>query len=183
MVTAGRDAAFTDYVSACLPSLRRLAYVLCHDRHRADDLVQAAVTKLYVRWARAAAADNLDAYVRTILFREFLHERRSGWVRRVHLTDELPVLPTARDDDSDAAIDLQAAIAALPPGQRAALVLRFYCDLNVEQSAQILGCSQGNVKSQTARALAALRRAYGPDAMTEAAVRQAPLDGEGPDHA
>jgi RNA polymerase sigma-70 factor (sigma-E family) len=180
-VTAGRDAAFADYVSACLPSLRRLAFVLCHDWHSADDLVQAAVTRLYVRWARAVAADNLDAYVRMILFREFLHERRSGWARRVRLTAELPAQTMAHDCDT--AIDLQAAIASLPPGQRAALVLRFYCDLNVEQSAQILGCSQGNVKSQTARALAALRRVYGPDAITEAAVRPAPRHGEGSHHA
>jgi RNA polymerase sigma-70 factor (sigma-E family) len=181
-VTASRDAAFADYVAACLPSLRRLAYVLSHDWHSADDLVQAAVTRLYVRWARATASDNLDSYVRTILLREFLHERRSGWARRVHVTDEVPVQP-ATAHDTDTSIDLRAAIASLPPGQRAALVLRFYCDLNVEQSAQILGCSQGNVKSQTARALGALRRVYGPDAITEATVHRAPDHGEASSHA
>ena len=59
-------------------------------------------------------------------------------------------------------LDLRAAVAALPTRQRATLVLRFYCDLNVDQSAEILGCSPGTVKSQTARALAAVRRALGP---------------------
>jgi RNA polymerase sigma-70 factor (sigma-E family) len=166
-VTGGRDADFAEYVTASMPSLRRLAFILCHDWHRADDLVQAAVTRLYVKWARAATADNLDAYVRTILFREFLHERRSSWARRVDLTDEVPATTTAAAADRDAALDLQTAIACLPPRQRAALVLRFYCYQNVEQSAALLGCSQGTVKSQTARALATLRRALGPDVTAE----------------
>jgi len=56
----------------------------------------------------------------------------------------------------------RAAVAALPTRQRATLVLRFYCDLNVDQSAEILGCSPGTVKSQTARALDSVRRALGP---------------------
>jgi RNA polymerase sigma-70 factor (sigma-E family) len=155
-----RDSPFTEYVSTSLPALRRLAYVLCHDRHKADDLVQAAVTRLYVRWARAVASDNLDAYVRTILFREFLHERRSSWARRVHLSDELPGPQPTTAHDSDTSIDLRTALGNLPPGQRAVLVLRFYCDLNVDQTAQILGCSQGSVKSQTAKGLAKLRRVY-----------------------
>ena len=64
--------------------------------------------------------------------------------------------------DHDAGLDLRAAVAALPARQRATLVLRFYCDLNVDQSAEILGCSPGTVKSQTARALDTVRRALGP---------------------
>ncbi len=157
---ARREVEYAEYVSASLPSLRRLALLLCHDWQRADDLVQAAIIRLYVRWARAGAADNLDAYVRTILFREFLHERRSGWASRVRLTDAPPEVPAVPADE-DAALDLQTAIAALPPRQRAALVLRFYCDLNVDQSARVLGCSPGTVKSQTARALSTLRRTLG----------------------
>ncbi len=86
---------FAEYVSGSMPSLRRLAYMMCQDWHSADDLVQATVTRLYVRWDRAAAADNLDAYVRTILFREFLHARRASWTTRVRLTGELPVTAAA----------------------------------------------------------------------------------------
>jgi RNA polymerase sigma-70 factor (sigma-E family) len=160
-VPVRRDVEYTEYVSARLPSLLRLAQLLCHDWQRADDLVQAAITRLYVRWARAAAADNLDAYVRTILFREFLHERRSGWASRVSLTSEVPDTPAAAAD-VDTALDLQA-VAALPPRQRATLVLRLYCDLSVDQSAQVLGCSAGTVKSQTARALSTLRSALGAE--------------------
>ena len=68
----------------------------------------------------------------------------------------------AAEVDHDAVLDLRAAVAALPARQRATLVLRFYCDLNVDQAAEILGCSPGTVKSQTAKALAAVRRALGP---------------------
>ena len=154
---AETDAEFAEYVAGRLPSLRRLALLLCHDWHRADDLVQASITKLYVHWHRARKAANVDAYVRTIIVREFLHERRSAWARRVMLGSLLPDQPAA-DLDADAAIDLRAAIAALPARQRAVLVLRYYCDLDVEHSAEVLGCSPGTVKSQTARALASLRR-------------------------
>src|SRR5260221_13545325 len=80
--SAGRDAEFTEYVSARLPSLRRLAMLLCQDWQRADDLVQAAITKLYVHWGRARRADHVDAYARAVLVHEFVHERRSRWARR-----------------------------------------------------------------------------------------------------
>lgn len=129
VVTARSDVEFTEYVSARLPSLRRLALLLCQDWHRADDLVQAAITRLYVHWGRAAAADNLDAYVRAIVVREFLHDRRTSWATRVTLTDQPPEAVAAAADQ-DSSLDLQAAVAALPARQRAALVLRFYCDQN-----------------------------------------------------
>ncbi len=163
---AETDAEFAEYVGGRLPSLRRLAFLLCHDWHRADDLVQASVTKLYVHWHRARQAASVDAYVRTIIVREFLHDRRSAWARRVMLGSLLPDQPAA-DLDADAAIDLRAAIAALPTRQRAVLVLRYYCDLDVEHSAEALGCSPGTVKSQTARALASLRRQLEASANTE----------------
>jgi RNA polymerase sigma-70 factor (sigma-E family) len=159
-MTSRRDTEFADYMSARLPSLRRLALLLCQDWHRADDVVQAAMTMLYLHWPRAVAADNMDAYVRGIVVREFLRERQTGWARRVSLADPLPEA-TAPAGDHDGAIDLQAAVSALPPRQRAVLVLRFYCDLNVDQSADVLGCTAGTIKSQTAKALASLRQSLG----------------------
>jgi RNA polymerase sigma-70 factor (sigma-E family) len=162
---AETDAEFAEYVGGRLPSLRRLAFLLCHDWHGADDLVQASITKLYVHWHRARNAASVDAYVRTIMVREFLHERRSAWARRVMLGSQLPDQPAA-DHDADAAIDLRAAVAALPTRQRAALVLRYYCDLDVEHAAEVLGCSAGTVKSQTARAVASLRRRLEADVKT-----------------
>lgn len=94
-MTSSRDAEFADFVATREASLRRLAIVLCQDWHRADDLVQAAITKLYVHWPKAKAAGNLDAYVRAIVVREFLDERRSSWIRRVTLTSQLPDRPAA----------------------------------------------------------------------------------------
>jgi RNA polymerase sigma-70 factor (sigma-E family) len=156
-----RDDEYTEYVSARIMSLRRTAYMLCQDWHRADDLVQATITQLYVHWARARAADHIDAYARTIMVREFLGERRSAWARRVSLSDQVPE-PGSSATDHDALLDLRAALAAVPPRQRATLVLRYSCDLNVEQTARVLGCSAGTVKSQTAKGLAALRRNLAP---------------------
>ena len=160
-MSRNRDAEYCEYVAARLSSLRRLAAVLCGDRQRADDLVQAALTKLYVHWGRVRAADHADAYARTVLVHEFIQERRSLWVKRVSLVGRVSDSPAAAVDH-DVVLDLRAAVAALPARQRATLVLRFYCDLTVDQSAEILGCSPGTVKSQTARALEAVRRALGP---------------------
>ena len=161
MLSGGRDAEFTEYVSARLPALRRVAYLLCQDWHRADDLVQAAITRLYVHWGRARAVDHTDAYARVILVREFLSERRSSWARRVMLHEHLPDVAGATPDHA-AVLDVRAALAELPKRQRATLVLRFYCDLNIDQTAQVLGCSPGTVKSQTAKGLDSLRRALEP---------------------
>jgi RNA polymerase sigma-70 factor (sigma-E family) len=185
-VSASRDAEYTAYVCARLPSLRRLAMLLCQDWQRADDLVQATITQLYVHWGRASAADHTDAYARTILIREFAHERRSGWARRVRLSGEVTESPAAAVDH-EAALDLRTAVAALPPRQRATLVLRYYCDLNVDQSAEVLSCSPGTVKSQTAKALHALRGALEtrPAAGTEGRLPAGPgrrSYGEVPDH-
>ena len=157
-MSARHDEEFTGYVSTRMLSLRRLAYLLCQDWQRADDLVQAAITRLYVHWGRARAMDHTDAYARAILVREFLSERRSGWARRVTLGSE-PRDAAALAGDLDGALDLRTALAGLPPRQRATLVLRFYCDLNVDQAARLLGCSPGTVKSQTAKGLSSLRRA------------------------
>jgi RNA polymerase sigma-70 factor (sigma-E family) len=159
-VIALQDSDFAEYVSARIPALRRLALVLCRDWHAADDLVQATLTKLCQHWGRAAAAESTDAYVRGMLVREFLRERRSPWARRVDVTSQPPEMPAAAAD-LDGLLDLQAAVSALPPRQRAVLVLRFYCDLSVDQSAAALGCAAGTIKSQTAKALTTLRRDLG----------------------
>jgi RNA polymerase sigma-70 factor (sigma-E family) len=166
-MTAAREAEFADYVSGRLTSLRRLAMLLCQDWQRADDLVQATITKLYVKWPKAVAAGNIDAYVRAIVVREFLDERRSSWVTRVTLSGEVPERPSGAAE-LDSVLDLRAAMTALPARQRATVVLRFYLDLSVDQTAQLLGCTVGTVKSQTAKALAALRLALGVPQPAEA---------------
>jgi RNA polymerase sigma-70 factor (sigma-E family) len=166
-VSGARDAEYTEYVQSRQQWLRRVAYLLCQDWQGADDLVQSAITRLYTRWATARDAARIDAYVRTILVRCFLSERRSAWSRRVTLVEEHLDVP-GHSVDYDAHLDVQAALAALPPRQRATLVLRFYCDLPVEETARELGCSVGTVKSQTSKGLEALRRTLGPIMAEEA---------------
>ncbi len=161
------DEEFTHFVTARMGAMRRVAYLLCQDWQRADDLVQAAITRLYVRWDRVRGMEHTEAYARTILVREFLSEQRSGWARRVSL--DVPVPDTAgRVPDTETMLDMRAALAGLPPRQRATLVLRFYCDLNVDQTAALLGCSAGTVKSQTAKGIDALRGRLGPGRDTQA---------------
>jgi RNA polymerase sigma-70 factor (sigma-E family) len=155
-----RDSEFTEYMRARLPWLRRLAFRLCQDWQRADDLVQAAIIDLYVQWGRAAAADHIDSYARTILVRKYLSERRSRWFRQVILPGGVPD-GSGGEADHEMALDVRSAVAGLPAGQRAVLVLRYFYDLSVEQTARELGCSEGTVKSQTARAIAALRTTIG----------------------
>ncbi|MFB9316438.1 SigE family RNA polymerase sigma factor [Cryptosporangium minutisporangium] len=151
------DEEYHEYVRSALPALRRLAYVLSQDGHRADDLVQSALVKLYLRWDRARTATNRDSYARTVLIRVFLSERRTGWARRVVLVDHLPESMVTGPDPA-ATLALRAALATLPAKQRATLVLRYYADLSVDETAEALGCPANTVKSHTARGLAALRR-------------------------
>jgi len=160
-VSGNLDEEFTHFVTARMGVMRRVAYLLCQDWQRADDLVQVAITRLYVRWDRVRGMEHTEAYARTILVREYLSEQRSGWARRVSL--DVPVPDAAgRVPDTETTLDMRAALAALPPRQRATLVLRFYCDLNVNQTAELLGCSAGTVKSQTAKGIDALRGRLGP---------------------
>ncbi|MDQ7904097.1 SigE family RNA polymerase sigma factor [Phytohabitans sp. ZYX-F-186] len=157
----GSEQEYVDYVTARIPALRRLAFLLAGDEHRADDLVQQTITRLYVKWRHARAADNLDGYVRTMLVRTYVDERRLGWAR-VRLFRETPEPPPAYQNDGveDRQV-LRAALRQVPRRQQAVLILRFFYDLPVEEVAAALGCSTGTVKSQTARGLATLRRLLG----------------------
>ena len=170
-VRSTREAEYTEYVQARLGWLRRTAYLLCQDWQGADDLVQQAITRLYTHWGRARDATSLDAYTRTILVRTFLAERRASVGRRVTLPGgyggyERHPVPV---HDHDARLDVRAALSSLPPRQRATVVLRFYCDLPVDEAAEVLGVSPGTVKSQTAKGLAALRAALSPGYIPEEA--------------
>jgi RNA polymerase sigma-70 factor (sigma-E family) len=156
----GSDAEYLAYVHGRTPALRRVAHLLCGDGHQADDLVQATITKLYARWPRVARADNIDAYVHTMLVRTFLDERRRGWWK-VKLFGAAPERPEPAGVAAEERTVLRAALAQVPPRQQAVLVLRFLCDQPVSDVARILGCSEGTVKSQTSHGLTALRRILG----------------------
>jgi RNA polymerase sigma-70 factor (sigma-E family) len=163
------ELEYVTYVQGRSKALRRVAYLLSGDEHEADDLVQEAVTKLYVRWERIRKVDNLDGYVHTMLVRTFLDEKRRGWWR-VRLLGSFPDRAPADAGAPEDRTLLRAALAKVPPRQHAVLVLRYLCDLPVAEVAAILGCSEGTVKSQTSHGLKALRRLIG-DRLPAAAER------------
>lgn len=148
-----RDREFTAYVAERSVDLKRTAYLLCADPHRAEDLVQTALTKLYVAWDRIERRGAVDAYARQILVRAAIDESRRPW-RREFATDRPPegALPFPEYDDG-----LLAELAALPPRQRTAVVLRYWNDLSVEETARLMGCTASTVKTQAARGLERLR--------------------------
>jgi RNA polymerase sigma-70 factor (sigma-E family) len=163
-VRAEHEREYVEFVTARLPAMRRLAYLLSGDPHRADDLVQQTFTTLYLAWRRARTVAHLDGYVRAMLVRVFLNEKRRAWSRRVDLTGSLPERAAPAGPDVEDRTVLRAALSTLPPRQRAVLVLRFLCDLSVSEVAGLMACSEGTVKSQTAHGLTALRRALGEPA-------------------
>ncbi|GAA4461622.1 SigE family RNA polymerase sigma factor [Phytohabitans houttuyneae] len=157
-MTDRRDQDYVAYVGPRLERLRRVAYLLCHDWHRADDLVQVTVTRLYVHWRRVQGADDIDRYVHRILINAFLSERRKASSRETPVR-QLPDTAAPQVDEATT-FAVRAALARVPARQRATIVLRFYCDLTVEQAAEVLSCSAGTVKSQTAKGLTRLREVW-----------------------
>ena len=154
------EAAFSDYVAARRPQLFRTACLLCGDPHRAEDVVQDALVRLYAAWDRVARIDNIDAYVRRIVVNADYSQRRRPWRReRAAEPRDVPLAPGFPVEDADA---IRTALRALPPGQRRVVVLRHIWDLTVEETAAELSISTGTVKSQTAAAVAALRRHLAP---------------------
>ncbi|UVS82393.1 SigE family RNA polymerase sigma factor [Actinokineospora sp. UTMC 2448] len=151
-----RDGEFADYFAARADVMRGTAYLLCGDWHRAEDLVQTAFVKLYRVWNRVSRRDRLDAYTRQIVVRAFLDETRRGFFHRERVTSQVAD-GSAPEYGPDDRVVLMAALARVPARQRTALVLRFWEDLSVEETAAAMRCSVGTVKSQTSRGLSALR--------------------------
>lgn len=153
---------FDEFVGARGPALIRLAFLLCGDAHLAEDLVQSALAKAYRHWKRFGDNDNPEAYVRTIIVREY-----ASWWRRAssrEIVSESPSPPSVLDhvdDVADRVVEADATwamLATLPRRQRAVLVLRFYLDQSDMQIAELLDCSPGTVRSSASRALTTLRR-------------------------
>ncbi len=146
---------FDDFVAARSGALLRTAYLLTHDHALAEDLLQTALTKAWFAWGRISGGP--EAYVRKILVNTYATWWRRRW-NGEHATDELP--DTGVPDATgavDTGSDLWDAMGRLPRRQRAAVVLRYFEDLTETQTAELLGCSVGTVKSQTSKALAKLR--------------------------
>ncbi|MGW0516837.1 SigE family RNA polymerase sigma factor [Crossiella sp. NPDC003009] len=153
---ADHNAEFVEFVRTRGAGLRRTAFLLCGDWHRAEDLVQTALIKLYKVWRRVERQGAVEPYARQVLVRTAIDESRRFW-RREKSTAELPDLPTPQTG-AEVAVDVRRALAALPKRQRAVVVLRFWEDLPVQEVARLLGCTEGTVKSQSAKGLAALRK-------------------------
>ena len=154
-----RDQAFVELVDARRGQLVRTAYLLCSDWHRAEDLAQQALARLYVAWPRVVGHGGEDAYLRRVLVNIVRGDWRWRSRRPEHLVDLLPEdVGTGPDESLGDRDELRGALAALPLGQRKVVVLRYWLDLSVEQVARDLGVSTGTVKSQSARALARLRK-------------------------
>ena len=149
------DADFTEFVHASWPSLYRTAYLLLGDRAEAEDLVQTALAKTYASWGKVRDLSAASGYARTTLV-----NTATSWFRRRSWRNERPteVLPESSDHpdltDRPALMD---ALAQLAPRQRAVVVLRYYDDVSVAETALALRISEGTVKSQASDALARLR--------------------------
>ena len=147
---AGR-VDFDDFVSARSSALLRTAYLLARDHALAEDLLQTALTKAWFAWSRIETAP--EAYVRKVLVNTYATWWRRKW-NGEHATEELPETTVSQPESSH---DLWQAMARLPRRQRAVIVLRYFEDLTEAETADLLGCSVGTVKSQASKALAKLR--------------------------
>ncbi|MFD5749127.1 SigE family RNA polymerase sigma factor [Streptomyces sp. NPDC127033] len=171
-----RGVTFDEFARSRQAQLRRTAYLLCGDWHLSEDLVQHTLAKLYAVWRRVSRTESPDAYARTVLYRTFVDEtRRRRWWERPSAREYDVVAPA---HDPDLRVTLLAALRQVPPRSRAVLVLRFWEDRSVEETAAALGCGTGTVKSQTSRGLAALRRILGDTPLAGASHRTGDTTGE-----
>jgi RNA polymerase sigma-70 factor (sigma-E family) len=150
---------FEEFVVARGAALLRTAYLLTADRHLAEDVVQEALSRVIGRWSRIAAAGDPEPYVRRVIYTVVVDRsrRRSSAERPTDEADRNAIAAPDQTDHVAAQVTLGAALTRLTVRQRQVLVLRYYEDLSESQTAEVMGCSPGTVKSQTAHALARLR--------------------------
>lgn len=156
-MVSGRDEAFRDFVSARSASLLRTAFLLTGDRGKAEDLLQTALLKTYRHWRRLDNPHDPAAFVKRVMV-----TTQISWLRRRQSTERvLDVLPERPARDEHEAVghreQIWRGLRELPPRMRAVIVLRFYEDLTEAETARVLDCSVGTVKSQSSRGLARLR--------------------------
>jgi RNA polymerase sigma-70 factor (sigma-E family) len=149
---ASWEAEYTEYFTARVVPLRRVAYALCGDWHLAEDLVQSTFVQLYRHWRRLRS-ETLDAYTRRVLVNTYLNSRRAR--RHERVMADVPDRPVSVPATPET--DVLALLAGLPPRQRALIVLRHLEGLPIAEVAEVVGISEGAVKSQTSRGLKTLR--------------------------
>jgi RNA polymerase sigma-70 factor (sigma-E family) len=147
---------FAAFAAGCHLRMVRVAYLICGDRHLAEDLVQSALIKVGLRW-RTVREGNPDAYLRTVLYRDAV-----SWWRRRRREISVAEPPERRARDDGGPVELKVifaqALARLTPKQRAILVLRYFEDHSEARTAEVMGIAIGTVKSQTSVALRRLRQ-------------------------
>lgn len=155
------EAAFVEFAQAVRGPLRRTAYLMCGDWDHASDHVQERLIRVYVAWPRLTRAGGEYAYARKAVVSALIdHARRRSSSEVPGEPD--PEVPSGQDfaESVTARAALMSALGDLPPRQRACVVLRYFEDLSVADTAVVLGCSEGTVKSQTSRALVSLRSMF-----------------------
>ncbi|CAA9338978.1 MAG: hypothetical protein AVDCRST_MAG36-1310 [uncultured Nocardioidaceae bacterium] len=159
MADRDQETEFADFFVATWPRLFRTTYAVSGDRGSAEDALQSAYAKAYASWRRVRAAEHPEAYVRRMAVNEVLTLRRRSWWRAERSYAEPPEPPPGPSHESRAGDHevVWTAVSALPPRQRAVIVLRYYEGLNEAEIADVLGCSRGTVKSQASAALDKLR--------------------------
>jgi RNA polymerase sigma-70 factor (sigma-E family) len=161
-VDEASEREFADYFRARRETVRRTAYMMCGDWHKADDHAQAAFVALHRNWRKIRDPRAVDGWMRRTLTRSVIDESRRPWRRERSTAEHTDVLaiPPAADAMATRQV-LVDGLRTVPPRQRAVLVLRFFEGLDVAETAKAMGCSEGTVKSQTARGLEALRSSLG----------------------
>jgi RNA polymerase sigma-70 factor (sigma-E family) len=160
---------FDRFVAETADGLLRAAYLTVWDHAEAEDLVQECFFRVARRWPRVRAMDHPRAYARKVLFNLVLDESGRRGRRRLEMESPAAARLDAHADEAatqdfgsvEVSADLVGALSSLPPRQRAAVVLRYFDDLSEAQTAEVMGCSVGTVKSTTARALERLREVTG----------------------
>ena len=156
------DREFAAFVAARQTHLRRIAYAVCGDWHRAEDLLQTALVKLYVAWPRLHRDGREEAYVRTIIVRANIDESRRPWRReRSGLDGHDAPAPAGLPVEERSA--LFEALQDLPAMQRKVVVLRHWLGLSVAETAHELAIGEGTVKSHSSRGLARLQQVLADD--------------------
>jgi RNA polymerase sigma-70 factor (sigma-E family) len=153
------DAAYVEFVAASQQRLRRSAYLMTGDWAAAADATQEALVRVYVAWPRLERNGGLPTYARRALVSSVIDASRRRSTRERY-EDRAPGDTVAPDPSGDV-VDrrvLMEALAELPQRQRACVVLRYFDDLSVTDTAHALGCSEGTVKSQTSKAIGRLRQ-------------------------
>ncbi len=153
-------ASFEDFVTRRGPALHHAAWLLTHDHHKAEDLVQTALGRTFSRFAALnRPGSSYEAYVRTTMYTTFASWWRRKWNGEVPSTIEDADL-SHHQASPEVSTDIVRALQSLPRSQRAVIVLRYFEDLTEAETARTLGISVGTVKSQSSRAIAALRSSH-----------------------